>query len=607
MRLPLALMEKACNLVAENIEDIDEVISRNAIQMPDGNMGSYIPPPTSAAVAAASSMSLSSARTQLGGDDRKRRAVVMKPVNTNPRPNPQAQVTFGGAGMMNFSAPLSVAMSATSEARSVVGLASRIVDDALSLVDDITDLCRFDQGQALVVDKEAVKLREVCLEALSKVPIPLGSGVVDVMLDIQAGTPSRAMADRSVLQRCLALLMNFAVDAAANAVSKASCLSQTGKVILSISDAALYQAQGSTSSCKVSVFYTNPPDGESVSVQMSDAADMDKSDVSSFGGQSDSLSRSRGFGSSTFGERGGSMTRRTRLREYIEKGMTSYQREKLGLGLSLVHHLVSAQGSDLRYEIVADQTMTKFWFLLPMSLDFPERLNAERILKDDMQGQGTQLSASRPIKRVRVPESLSVPYSNNGMNAPATAGSPPYLIGQEVPNMSTLEIGHHHELSKSAGTAKAQETVEEAPKQYPGVEPGSRPLVLVVEDTDVSASLLCMHLRKLDCTSHRAENGEVALEMLRSAPDPSMYSLILMDLRMPVMDGFQAAEMIRGSISNNIPIVALTGETSLVHRKKCEELGFDDYQTKPLKRPQLKELLNKLVPGYQCPPESAQR
>jgi CheY-like chemotaxis protein len=43
-----------------------------------------------------------------------------------------------------------------------------------------------------------------------------------------------------------------------------------------------------------------------------------------------------------------------------------------------------------------------------------------------------------------------------------------------------------------------------------------------------------MHLRKLNCTSHRAENGEVAIEMLRSAPAPNMYSLILMDLRMPV-------------------------------------------------------------------------
>ena len=600
MRLPLTLMEQACNLVAENIEDIDEVISRNApsMMLPDGSLG--IPPPaatvpTAAAVAAASSLSLNASRLPTGGDDRKRRAVVMKPINTNNRPAPQ--VTFGATTTMNsfptpISAPMSVALSATSEARSVVGLASRIVEDALSLVDDITDLCRFDQGQALCVDKEAVKLREVCLEALAKMPIPLGSGVVEVLLDIQAGTPSRAMADRSVLQRCLALLMNFAVDAASNAVSKASSQCQvTGKVILSISDADMYLAQGSTSSCKISVFYTNPPDGESAAALNSNGDDIFKSD-----GHGDNL-----FASSNFGERGGSMTRRTRLRENIEKGMTMYQREKLGLGLSLVHHLVSAQGSDLRYEIVADETMTKFWFLLPMSLDFPERLNAERISKDDLQGQGIQPSASRPLKRPRVPDFLSVPYPNNNMSPHLAAVSPQYLQPEvTTPSSHAAAIGKS--LTKTEESAEAQGATEENARQYPGVAPGARPLVLVVEDTDVSASLLCMHLRKLNCTSHRAENGEVALEMLRSAPDPSMYSLILMDLRMPVMDGFEAAAVIKGSVANNIPIVALTGEDSIDIKTRCEEIGFDGYETKPLKRPQLKEVLNKLVPGYQCPP-----
>jgi CheY-like chemotaxis protein len=398
--------------------------------------------------------------------------------------------------------------------------------------------------------------------------------------------------------------MNFAVDAAANAASKASSHSQvTGKVILSISDAALYQAQGSTSSCKISIFYTNPLDQESVVARTSEGADICNNEMFSVGQKHDSIRGDNMFPSSSFGERGGSMTRRTRLRESIERGMTTYQREKLGLGLSLVHHLVSAQGSDLRYEIVADETMTKFWFLLPMSLDFPERLNAEMIMKDDMQGQGPQLSACRPLKRPKVPESMAVaPYPSNSLNltlAPEAMHSP-QSHGSELsaPSTCTPAITVQNAVSNTDGIAETRQK----PKKYPGVAPGARPLVLVVEDTDVSASLLCMHLRKLNCTSHRAENGEVALEMLRSAPDPSMYSLVLMDLRMPVMDGFEAAEIIKGSIASNIPIVALTGETSEEHKKKCDEIGFDDYQTKPLKRPQLKELLNKFVPGYQCPP-----
>ena len=60
----------------------------------------------------------------------------------------------------------------------------------------------------------------------------------------------------------------------------------------------------------------------------------------------------------------------------------------------------------------------------------------------------------------------------------------------------------------TTATKPSPVTKPTATKQYPGVAPGARPLVLVVEDTDVSASLLCMHLRKLNCTSHRAEDGK---------------------------------------------------------------------------------------------------
>ena len=592
MRLPLTLMERACNLVAENIEDIDEVISAQAnIALPTAS----IPPPAASIqvdTAMLNSFKSNQQQQQLQQpNERKRPSLVMKPVATIPRPAPTntAPLTLGNINT-NFSPPLAVALSATSEARSVVGLASRIVDDALTLVDDITDLCRFDQGQALAVDKEAVKLREVCIESLNRVPIPLGSRGVEIILDICAGTPSRAMADRAVLQRILGLLMNFAVDAAENAVAKTNG-QLAGKVLLSISDPALeHPAQGSggTSSCKISVFYSNPLDNMTAP---SMNVNKDDSLVSS---QNNEKGNNTIFAPSG---RVGSMTRRTRLRENIEQEMTTYQREKLGLGLSLVHHLVSALGSDLRYEVVSNETVTKFWFLLPMSLDFPERLNSERVTKDDTPGNMGQSSAHPPYKRARMSESVF--YSGKSPNLPlgAAAGT----TGNHFQHEWTATPSFTPTVGTPA-TEDASHTTEKQPKQYPGVAPGARPLVLVVEDTDVSASLLCMHLRKLNCTSHRAENGEVALEMLRSAPDINMYSLVLMDLRMPVMDGFEAAKQIRACITSNIPIVALTGETSEEHKRKCEEIGFDAFETKPLKRPQLKELLNKLVPGYESPP-----
>ena len=70
---------------------------------------------------------------------------------------------------------------------------------------------------------------------------------------------------------------------------------------------------------------------------------------------------------------------------------------------------------------------------------------------------------------------------------------------------------------------------------------------------------------------------------------------------MPVCDGWAATKIIKENF-RNIPVIALTGETSDEHKRRCDEIGFDDYTTKPLKRPQLKELLHKYIPGYQGPP-----
>ena len=639
MRAPLSLMENACNLVTENIEDIEEVIRRNSAHQ--NNMS----------------------RTQSNGSLVEGGATGRESeVSGSSTPNTSNPMI--GNHLSSSTAPLAVALSATLEARSVVGLATTLTKDALALVDDITDLCRFDQGRALLIEKEAVKVRDICLESLIKVPIPIvgSGGLVDVILDIQEGSPSRCMTDRSVLQRCLALLLNFAVDAASSAVSSSTALSagesrQRGMVILSVQDATIGQPQGT--GCKISVFYTNPPDPTDPSSQgmnimgslgLSGRLDRNRSigDATAFAsaytfdsGKTEQSHKSdnRNVGNvatqrnlanflagccnnpmincdeTTCTLGGSSLIRRMRLREGIEEGVTSCRRDKLGLGLSLLYHLVGAQGSDLRYEIVSEPstlggqlTMTKFWFVLPMSLDFPDRLSSEYIVKDDLQrSQNEQQILSAIPSLIRAPpiqeyHEIQQPQQKRArLSSPTQQQQHPILQQPMNDTVDANSAGRSLVGNQRVSCNVAAESSTTATSSSVGKKTinGARPLVLVVDDTDVSASLLCMHLRKLNCSSHRAENGEVAIEMLRSAPSPNMYSLILMDLRMPVVDGFEATATIKG-FASNIPVVALTGETSEENRQRCREIGFDEYKTKPLKRPQLKELLIKLVPGYSC-------
>jgi CheY-like chemotaxis protein len=90
-----------------------------------------------------------------------------------------------------------------------------------------------------------------------------------------------------------------------------------------------------------------------------------------------------------------------------------------------------------------------------------------------------------------------------------------------------------------------------------------------------------------------AENGEVAVAMAKD----TLYDLILMDLMMPVMDGFQATVRIRESETapNRVPIVALTAHATEGFRDRCLASGMDDYLSKPFKKERLVALVDQWV------------
>ena len=69
-----------------------------------------------------------------------------------------------------------------------------------------------------------------------------------------------------------------------------------------------------------------------------------------------------------------------------------------------------------------------------------------------------------------------------------------------------------------------------------------------------------MQLKKMNCSTHRAENGRIAVDILKNSM-PGTFDMVLMDLRMPVMDGLEATKLIRNELKiNDLPILALTGE-----------------------------------------------
>ena len=129
------------------------------------------------------------------------------------------------------------------------------------------------------------------------------------------------------------------------------------------------------------------------------------------------------------------------------------------------------------------------------------------------------------------------------------------------------------------------ETAQEVIERVRETGPGGR--ILVVEDGEDNRRLVRTVLERAGFQVAQAENGEVGLELaLRERDSGEPFDLILMDMQMPVMDGYEATRRLR-SASYTGPIVALTAHTMEGDREQCIKAGCDAFSTKPLDRRQL--------------------
>ncbi len=149
----------------------------------------------------------------------------------------------------------------------------------------------------------------------------------------------------------------------------------------------------------------------------------------------------------------------------------------------------------------------------------------------------------------------------------------------------TIDTGDLTGVPRVMGTAEALSSPIEASQSAEIARLDCR--VLLAEDSPDNRLLINSFLRKLGATVDVAENGRQAVELATAAlGEGRPFDVILMDIHMPELDGFQATRRLREQ-GYNRPIIALTANAMSGDEQKCREAGCDDYATKPIHRRRL--------------------
>jgi len=327
-----------------------------------------------------------------------------------------------------------------------------------------------------------------------------------------------------------------------------------------------------------------------------------------------------------------------------EDNMRVHKTEGTGLGMSITKYIVDAMGGtidltsapgqgtefhitlDLAKADVPEQDMVlPSWRMLVVDDDEDLCRSAAASLREIGVDAQWVLDGETAIRMVVERQRKGEPYQIilldwklPGMDGIQTARQLRQQCGEDLPILliSAYDWGEIEDQARDAGIcgfiskplfkstlfSGLRKFAEEGERPTPEAPAGEKVdlagrRVLVAEDNDLNWEIAEELLSDLGLTMERAENGRICAEMFRDSEE-GYYDAVLMDVRMPVMTGYQATEAIRAMDrpdAKTLPIIAMTADAFSEDIQKCLDCGMNAHVAKPIDVDQIARLLEKYV------------